>query len=45
MISSAINLFRTPQKALPQPSDANATRGGKRNAPFSRADSDGISHR
>ena len=41
MISSAINLFRTPQKALPQPSDANATRGGKRNAPFSPAGSDG----
>ena len=35
MISTAISLFRTPQKALPPTSDANATRGGKRNAPSS----------
>ena len=33
-------MFRTPQKALPPPSDANATRGGKRNAPSSPTGSD-----
>jgi hypothetical protein len=41
MISTALSLLRTPQKALPRPSDANATRGGKRNAPSSPDGSDG----
>ena len=43
ILSTAISLFRTPQKDLP-PSrtvDASAPRGGKRNAPSSPAGSDG----
>jgi hypothetical protein len=41
MFSTALSLLRTPQKALPRPSDANTTRGGKRNAPSSPDGSDG----